>query len=96
MAVVVGVEVENRDDVRMPELGRGAALAQEAFARLTVGVWREQHLERHVVAEGDAARLVDLPHAAGAERTEDLVAAVDDVAGGQHPHSLAPAGGAQA
>ena len=94
-ALGVDVEVENGDDVRVAQLRRGAAFAQEPLARLDVGVGREQHLDRDIVTQAHPPGPVDLPHAPGAERAEDLVAAVDDSAGGQHAFSLLRADGPQ-
>ena len=88
MAGRVDVVVEDRDDVRMAQLGAGAALAQEALGRLGAEVGGMQRLERHFVAEADAPRAEHLAHAAGGERPDDLVAAVDDRAGAEHGVSL--------
>ena len=60
----------------MAEAGEQFRLALEAGQ--TVGVVREglgQRLDRDVAAESRVARAIDLTHAAGAERREDLVGA---------------------
>ena len=48
---VVGVVVEDRDDVRMAQLRAGAALADEPFERRGTLHIREDDLDRHVVAK---------------------------------------------
>ena len=60
---VVGVVVEDRDDVRMAQLRTGAALADEPFERRGTLHIREDHLDRHVVAEKDPARTIHRAHA---------------------------------
>ena len=64
LATGVDVVVEDRDDVRMAEPGAGAALAQEPLGGLGPEVGRVHRLERHLVAEPDAAGAEHLTHAA--------------------------------
>ena len=57
----VEAEVEEADDVRVAELGAGAAFAQEAIARLGRRVRRRlHHLDGDFVAEADAAGAIDV------------------------------------
>ena len=81
---VVGVVVEDRDDVRMAQLRTGAALADEALERRGTLHIREDHLDRDVVAEKDPPRAIHRAHAALGERREDLVAAVEDLPDRKH------------
>ena len=81
---IVGVVVEDRDDVRMAELRAGAALANEPLERPRAPVLRQDHLDRDVVAEQDPPRAIDRAHAAFRERREDLVATVEDLANREH------------
>jgi hypothetical protein len=65
---------EQRDDVGMAESRHRARLALEARQALPVA--REclgEHLERHLPPEPGVERPVHLPHAARAERGDDLV-----------------------
>ena len=63
----------DRDDVRVVERGNGARFALEAGepsgSRANGG---GQHFDRDVAAQPRVARAVDLAHAAGAERSQDL------------------------
>ena len=69
-------EVEDREDVRVRERGDGLGLALEARERVGVrGQLRGKDLDRDVAVELRVARAVDLAHAPGAERREDLVGA---------------------
>jgi hypothetical protein len=61
-------------DVRMLEGGDRAGFALEAVSRLGgLGDIRGQHLDGDVAIEPRVARLVDLAHAARADRGDDLV-----------------------
>jgi hypothetical protein len=76
VGVAGAADVVQRADVRVIERGDRACLALEALAQLGRG--REmgrKHLDRHVAPEARIAGAVDLAHAAGAERAEDLVRA---------------------
>ena len=67
--------VDDRDDVRVRELGDGARLAAEALERL--GVLREllvEDLQRDRPLEQPVVRAVDGRHAAGADQLLQLVA----------------------
>ena len=69
-------DVEEREDVGMREGGNRLRLGREARERL--GVARQllgQHLDRDLALEPRVPRAVDLAHAAGAERGNDLVRA---------------------
>ena len=64
------------DDVVVVEGGRGARLLLEAAAAIRIsGELFRQDLDRHLAAQPRVARPVDLAHAAGAERRENLVRA---------------------
>ena len=63
----------------MVERGGGARLLLEAAQAIGVGGERGgQDLDRHVAPEPRIARAIDLAHAAGAERRDDLVRAEAD------------------
>jgi len=86
MAVRLDVEVENRDDVGMAEPRRGPALTHEAFAgsgyaRQAVA---EDDLDRDLVAEQRPPCPIHRSHPAFGERSEDFVAAVEDLPGREH------------
>ena len=67
-------DVEDREDVRMVERRGGARLLLEAAQPIGIGRERGgQDLDRDLASEPRVARAVDLAHAAGAERREDLV-----------------------
>ena len=78
----VDVEVEDADDVRMAQLRAGAALAQEALARLRRRIRRGlHHLDRDLVAEARSAGR-DTPGPCRPRRAgQNLVAIVDLGAG---------------
>ena len=63
----------------MAELRAGAALAHEPLERPRTGDVREDHLDRDLVAEQNAARPVHGAHAAFRQRRENLVAPVEDL-----------------
>ena len=66
-------DVVERADVRMRQLRDGPRLALEALAAArVVGEIAGEHLDRDVAIEPRVARAIDLAHAAGAERPEDL------------------------
>ncbi len=73
--------VEDLDHVGVADVGGGLGLGGEAAAAGRGVLLGEQPLERHLVADRQPARRVDLAHPAGAERAQDLVAAIDDDAG---------------
>ena len=66
--------VEDRDDVRVVELGRAARLAHEALAELLVRRERRgEQLQRHLASEPHVLGQVDDAHAAAPEQAGDLV-----------------------
>jgi hypothetical protein len=70
----VAAHVVQRADVRMREARHRARLPLEPFAQIgAVGCPGGQHFDRDIPVEPRVARAVDLPHAARAERREDLV-----------------------
>jgi hypothetical protein len=67
-------DVVQRADVGMVQRGDGLRLALEALANLLVaGQHRGNQLDGDIAIQARIARAMDLPHAAGAERAEDLV-----------------------
>ena len=84
-------EVEDRDDVRMPEARGGAALTEEALAQDGgVLVGRAHDLDRDLVAEEQPLGAIHLAHAADAEAAANGIASVEHGAGSQHGgHSTA-------
>ena len=71
---VVLPDVVDRRDVRVVEEPRRERLLLETSHPLGIlGERGREHLDRHVPAEARIPRPVDLPHAAGPERREDLV-----------------------
>src|SRR5262249_41113860 len=82
----VEVVIEDRNDIRMPQLRARAALAQEALACAPVArKFRADDLQRDVVAEQAAPRAKDGAHAAFGKQFDDLVPSVQDRSGGEHP-----------
>ena len=72
----LAAEVMERKDVGVREGGDSARLPFEAFERVRVGIeLLGQDLDGHLAAEPRVPRAVDLPHAARAERGDDLVGA---------------------
>ena len=72
MNVAVAANGEDRHDVGMVQPRDGLGFAAEALHRLKVGHGREpQHLERHFALERRLLGLVDNPHAAAADLTDD-------------------------
>ena len=67
------IDVDDRDEVRVIQLGEDLRLACEAEAHLVVGV-AVKELQRETAGVGDADDLVHRAHRAGAERPHDLVA----------------------
>jgi hypothetical protein len=84
MVFVVDVEVEDRHDVRMPEPGAGAALAEKALAHAAVRMIAADHLDRDLVAEERAFGTIHGPHAPFGKETENLVAIIEDLSGTEH------------
>ena len=81
-------DVVNRADIRMIESRRGAGFALEAGQMLFRGGQRGgEQLERDVPVKRQIVCLVDLAHAAGADRSDDLESTGDAGSGGQL-HSL--------
>ena len=67
-------DVVDRDDVRVVEQGRQPGLALQALRRGAVGgQFVGDELDGDGPAQARVARLIDLSHAAGSERTDDLV-----------------------
>ena len=86
---VVRTEVVDAEEIRVREGGDGFGLALEARER--GGVRREalgKDFDRDVAVELRVARAVDLSHASGAERPEDLVRA--EACAGQEGHEVSP------
>jgi hypothetical protein len=81
---LVGVEVEDRDDVGVAQAGTRPALAHEPLDRTRTGVVGADDLDGDLVAKQQAPRPVDGAHAAFGERGEDLVPAVKDLPDRQH------------
>ena len=72
-------------DPRVVEGGEQARLALEARdAAAVAGQPRRQHLDRHLALEAAVASAVDLAHASGAERSEDLEGAEVRARGERH------------
>jgi len=68
------VDVVDRADVGMIELRDRFRFARETLAELRiVGERARQHLDRDRTVEPRIACAIDLSHAAGAERRDDLV-----------------------
>jgi len=86
---VLAADVEEGADVRVVQGGDGPRLTLEAGAQLLVGgkAGRE-YLDRHVAPESRVARPIDFPHAAGAERGDDLVGAKAGAGSEWHPGNL--------
>ena len=82
---IVGVVVEDRDDVGVAKLGAGPAFTHEALERAPGrSMIRQNDLDRDVVAKQDAAGAVDRAHAAFRQRRKDLVPAVEDLPDREH------------
>src|SRR5207237_706204 len=86
-------DVVQRADMRMAQRRNRAGLALEALAHL--GPSRRvlgQHLDGDDAVEPRIARLIDLAHAARAQRTQNLVRAKAHIRGERHsPLSYTPA-----
>ena len=73
---LVAADVVDGEDVGVIERAGGARLLLEAAQAVGVGRERRgQHLDGDVAAEARVARAIDLAHAAGADRSDDLVRA---------------------
>jgi len=82
---VVFADVEERDDVGVAEGGDGAGfLFKPLPPRGRCSDVGGQNLEGDVAAEAGVERLVDLAHASGAERCEDLVGSQTSAGGERH------------
>jgi hypothetical protein len=66
-------DVEDLADAGMVDAGRGPGLAPQARARVIAARGRADGLDRDLALQPRIARPVDLAHAAGSERREDLV-----------------------
>ena len=66
--------VEERQDVRVLQVGGGLDLAEEPLGADHGGEFRPQHLDRHLAVVLEVLRQVDRGHAAGAELALDAVA----------------------
>jgi hypothetical protein len=74
IAAFRGLDLVDRDDVRMVEGGGGAGFLDEAAPAGLVGEpIGGEHLDRNLAAEPGVARAVDLAHPTRAEAREDLV-----------------------
>src|SRR5207244_4509099 len=70
---VRGADVVNRDDVRMAQRRGGSGFLLEALAAVGVrGELAGQHLDGDLAAQPRIPCAVDLSHASGAQRREDL------------------------
>ena len=65
--------VEQRQDVRVPQIGRGLDLAQKPFRPQRLGQFRPQHLDRHLAVVLEVLGEVDCGHAPAPELTLDRV-----------------------
>jgi hypothetical protein len=71
---LVRTDIEDREDVRVTQGGDGASLALEPREPLRVeGHILGQDLDRDFPPQTRVPRPIDLPHAAGPEKAEDLV-----------------------
>jgi hypothetical protein len=72
----LAADPENRDDVRMVQMGGSLGLVLEALQLLRVhGSGEGQHLEGHTPAQGDLHCLIDHAHAAAANLLDNLIVA---------------------
>src|SRR5262249_42593013 len=72
--LAVGPDVEDHEDVRVVEGPRRPGLLLEAAQPVrVVADGGRQELDRHVAAQARVPRMVDLAHAAGADKAQDLV-----------------------
>ena len=72
----VAADVEHGDDVRVVERGGGARLLREPAPGVVVqAASREEGFQRDVAVQPGVAGAIDLAHASGAERLEDLIRA---------------------
>ena len=70
------IDLVNRDDVRMIERGGRLRFLHESAATALVGdAISGQHLDGNLAAEPGIAGAVDLAHAPGANKAEDVVGA---------------------
>ena len=84
---VVLAAIDDRDDVRMRELGDRPRLPAEAFDRVVVRrVRRVQDLQRDAALEQAVGRPVDARHPAGADELLQLVAARDHLSQHEPPN----------
>ncbi len=72
--------VEQRQDVRMLQIGRGANLAQEPLGAEDGGEFRLEDLERHAPVVAHVVREIDRRHPAGPELALDAIAVGEGVA----------------
>ena len=84
MVVVVHVEVEDRDDVRMAQPRAGAAFAEKAIARARSAVLAADDLDRDFVAKERPPRPIDRAHPTLGQERQDLVTIVEQLAGREH------------
>ena len=84
VVLVVHVEVEDRDDVRMAQAGAGPAFPKETVAGASRSMLAADDLDGHVVTEERPARAVDRTHPPFGEQRQNLVAIVEDLPGGEH------------
>ena len=80
----VDIEVEDGDDVGVPQPRRGAALAHETLADRRHGVIRVDHFYRDFIEQERAPRAVYRSHTAGGDDRDNLVAPVQDLARRKH------------
>ena len=72
-AVIERSEIRALDDVRVPEVARGAPLVDEAIDHLRVVDAVVQDLDGDTATKDEVMRLVDGPHASDPDHTIDLV-----------------------
>ena len=68
----------------MAQAGAGAAFAEESIARTRPAVLAADDLDRDFVAEQRPPRPIDRAHPPLGQQRQDLVAIVEDLAGGEH------------
>ena len=90
---LVGVEIEDRDDVGMAEPGAGPAFTEETLPGRVARLVGANDLDGDLVAEKGTSCAVDRSHPALGERRQYFVPAVEDLSGGVHLRQLWPKAG---